>query len=54
MFVNRFMTGFRKTYLLGNREKRIGSRVDGVDMVTKQVRQVLQTADQKLILMVRN
>ncbi len=47
MFVSRFMAGLRQ-------EKRVRTRVRGVDMVTKQVRQVLQTADQKLILMVRN
>ena len=47
MFVSKFVTGLR-------REKRTRTRARGVDMVTKQVRQVLQTADQKLILMVRS
>jgi len=47
MFVSRFMTGLR-------RGKKIRTRVSGVDVITEQVKQILQTADQKLILMVKN
>ncbi|MDP3948286.1 MAG: hypothetical protein Q8P87_01090 [bacterium] len=46
MFASRLMTAFR-------REKRIRARKGSVDDIAEQVKQVLQTADQKLILMVR-
>lgn len=45
MFATRFWTGLK-------REKKIRAR--RVDTVADQVRQVLQAADQQLILMVRN
>ncbi len=44
MFAQRWLTSFK-------RDKR--ARAKRTDSVTEQVRQVLQTADQKLILMVR-
>lgn len=44
MFAARFMTNFK-------REKRARARRS--DTVTEQVKKMLQTADQKLILMVR-
>ena len=44
MFAQKIINGFRK-------DKR---RVRRVDLVTEQVRSVLKTADQKLILMVRS
>jgi len=44
MFASRLVTAFK-------REKRVRTRKS--DVVTEQVRKVLQTADQKLILMVR-
>ena len=44
MFTNRLITGFK-------REKRIKPR--RTDVITEQVKKVLQEADQKLILMVR-
>ncbi len=44
MFAQRLLTGLKK-------EKR--ARGQKADTVTEQVKQVLQTADQKLILMVR-
>ena len=44
MFVSGLVTAFK-------REKRVRTRKS--DVVTEQVRKVLQTADQKLILMVR-
>lgn len=44
MFASRLVTAFR-------REKRVRARRS--DVVTEQVKKVLQTADQKLILMVR-
>ena len=49
MFASRLVTAFRR-----ERKIRTGrvSRV-GMDTVTEQVKKVLQTADQKLILMVR-
>lgn len=46
MFASKFMTGFKRV-------KRTRERIQRVDVVTEQVKQVLQTADQKLILMVR-
>lgn len=46
MFAQRFLMSFR-------REKRQASRIRKSDAVTEQVRKMLQTADQKLILMVR-
>lgn len=45
MFATRFVTGFK-------REKR--GRIKKVDLVTEQVKKMLQTTDQKLILMVRS
>lgn len=47
----RFVTGFKRTYLSARKGKRV--RVLRSDMVTEQVRKVLQETDQKLILMVR-
>ena len=44
MFAQRFLAGFRK-------EKRIKTRK--VDVVSEQVKQMLQETNQKLILMVR-
>ena len=44
MFADKWVATFKK-------EKRIRRR--GADVVTQQVRKMLQTADQKLILMVR-
>ncbi len=55
MFVSKWMTGLRRPFdSAQGRGKRAKIRARGVDMVTKQVREVLQTADQKLILMVRS
>ncbi len=52
MFANKWMTNFKRAYLPTGREKRIRARK--ADTVAEQVKQVLQTADQKLILMVRS
>lgn len=51
IFADKIMAGFR-------REKRNRKRIDpdkiGVDIVAEQVKKVLATSDQKLILMVRS
>jgi hypothetical protein len=56
MFATKFIAGFKQSLRPNGlkREKRIRARRVIGDAVTEQVRQVLQTADQKLILMVRN
>ncbi len=54
MFASKFMNGLRNTCQSAARGKRIRARARGVDMVTEQVQKVLQAADQKLILMVRD
>ncbi len=52
MFAQRFLAGFKRPFgFTQGREKRI--RTKRVDQVTEQVKQMLQTSDQKLILMVR-
>ncbi len=52
MFANKIMASFRKAYPTVGRAKR--QRVDRVDIVAEQVKKVLATSDQKLILMVRS
>ncbi|MCR4305526.1 MAG: hypothetical protein NUV73_00395 [Candidatus Daviesbacteria bacterium] len=47
MFASKWIAGFK-------RERRVRTRRSNIDTVTEQVKQVLQTADQKLILMVRS
>lgn len=51
IFAQRIVAGLRKTYLPTDREKRSRQRVD---IVSEQVKKMLATSDQKLILMVRS
>lgn len=52
MFAQKFLAGLKKPFdFAQGKEKR--TRVKRVDVVAEQVKQMLQTSDQKLILMVR-
>lgn len=52
MFAQRFVQSFRRPFgFAQGKERRV--RIKRLDLVTEQVRKVLQDTDQKLILMVR-
>ncbi len=52
MFATKFLASFKRPFgFAQGKEKRI--RAKRVDIVAEQVKQMLQTSDQKLILMVR-
>ena len=52
MFAQRFLANFKRPFgFTQGKEKRV--RAKRVDVVAEQVKQMLQTSDQKLILMVR-
>ena len=52
MFAQRFMAGFKKAHFSAGKGRKL--RVSRVDLVSEQVKEMLQNTDQKLILMVRS